>query len=219
MISYYKIDKLKKISKWNIEVEKYLYHTRVFIYTNIPVNDSNGTTLNFSFILNYDFFNKESPIFKIESHFCKPETDSLQMLYINGKKKHINAVIKIDFDNWSAEDIYEGIKEWCNKQVAKINLSVKKYKTALAKNNIENEDFIYKMKKLAEEHETFFNVEDINKWLFANVIHIDLFKAEKVWRVRVDTLNYTYFKCINLEEVYNLCKWFMEIPSAPYYKF
>lgn len=31
MISYYKIDKLKKISNWNIEVEKYTYYTRIFI--------------------------------------------------------------------------------------------------------------------------------------------------------------------------------------------
>lgn len=46
---------------------------------------------------------------------------------------------------------------------------------------------------------------------------IDKLKKISNWNIEVEM--YTYFKCINLDEVYNLCKWFMEIPSAPYYKF
>ena len=52
-----------------------------------------------------------------------------------------------------------------------------------------------------------------------NNININYCKSDKVWRVRVNEINYSYFKCKDLEEVYKVCNWFAEIPVHATYKF
>ena len=45
------------------------------------------------------------------------------------------------------------------------------------------------------------------------------FLTKNCWRVKIPNLNYSYFKCKTLDEVYDLCKWYAEMPNMPTYKF
>ena len=118
------------------------------------------------------------------------------------------------------------IIDYFAKKSIKVNKDAKKKDLNFVSQRAEYFDFYEKMNKLAIAYNGSFK-EDEHKlltWEFSGVYINSYFKptvdlTKNCWRVRIPSLNYSYFKCKTLDEVYDLCKWYAEMPNKPTYKF
>lgn len=132
---------------------------------------------------------------------------------------HYDVPSSIDFSNTMDDKIIDKIKAfWTNNNNRRINL-LKKRHIEDKKNSIDNEDFINKMTELAEENEVDFkkNKSKSNCWKIDDV-DIYYVAKDKLWCVRCEAINFSYFYLDSLEEVYTLCKWYFDMPFSPRYK-
>ena len=147
--------------------------------------------------------------------------------HVNGKCPQWNVPKACDFSDISkAQDYVNMIVDYFAKKSTKVNKDAKKKDLGFVSQRAEYFDFYEKMNKLAIEHNGSFK-EDEHKlltWEFSGVDINWYFEPTKdltktCWRVRIPSLNYSYFKCKTLDDVYDLCKWYAEMPNMPTYKF
>ena len=149
--------------------------------------------------------------------------------HINGKCPQWKVPKACDFSDISkAQDYVNMIVDYFTKKSTKVNKDAKKKDLGFVSQRAEYFDFYEKMNKLAEQYNVHFKEDahalktwefdscDIN-WYNGDPNQKDKFTA--CWRVRIPTLNYSFFKCPTLEHVYNLCKWFEDMPVPSTYKF
>ena len=149
--------------------------------------------------------------------------------HINGKCPQWKVPKACDFSDISkAQDYVNMIVDYFGKKSTKVNKDAKKKDLGFVSQRAEYFDFYEKMNKLAEQYNVHFKEDahalktwefdncDIN-WYNGDPNQKDKFTA--CWRVRIPTLNYSFFKCPTLEHVYNLCKWFEDMPVPSTYKF
>lgn len=147
--------------------------------------------------------------------------------HINGKCPQWKVPAACDFKDISkAQEYANMIVDYFAKKSTKVNKDAKKKDLGFVSQRAEYFDFYEKMNKLAIEHNGSFK-EDEHKlltWEFSGVDINWYFEPTKdltktCWRVRIPSLNYSYFRCKTLDEVYDLCKWYAEMPNMPTYKF
>lgn len=149
--------------------------------------------------------------------------------HINGKCPQWKVPKACDFSDISkAQDYVNMIVDYFAKKSTKVNKDAKKKDLGFVSQRAEYFDFYEKMNKLAEQYNVHFKEDEHNlktwefdscdiNWYNGDPNQKDKFTA--CWRVRIPTLNYSFFKCPTLEHVYNLCKWFEDMPVPSTYKF
>jgi len=163
-----------------------------------------------------------------EFDFSEKPLDRISVGYhINGKCPTWKVPKACDFSDISkAQDYVNMIIDYFAKKSTKVNKDAKKKDLNFVSQRAEYFDFYEKMNKLAIEHNGSFK-EDEHKlltWEFSGVDINWYFEptedlTKNCWRVRIPSLNYSYFRCKTLDEVYDLCKWYAEMPNMPTYKF
>ena len=157
----------------------------------------------------------------------KPLDRDLACYRINGKCPQWKVPAACDFKDISkAQEYANMIIDYFAKKSIKVNKDAKKKDLNFVSQRAEYFDFYDKMNKLAIAYNGSFK-EDKHKlltWEFSGVYINSYFKptvdlTKNCWRVRIPSLNYSYFKCKTLDEVYDLCKWYAEMPNKPTYKF
>ena len=157
----------------------------------------------------------------------KPLDRDLACYRINGKCPKWKVPAACDFKDISkAQEYANMIIDYFAKKSIKVNKDAKKKDLNFVSQRAECFDFYDKMNKLAIAYNGSFK-EDEHKlltWEFSGVYINSYFKptvdlTKNCWRVRIPSLNYSYFKCKTLDEVYDLCKWYAEMPNKPTYKF
>lgn len=161
-------------------------------------------------------------------NFSEKPLDRISARYhIGGKCPQWKVPAACDFKDISkAQEYANMIIDYFAKKSTKVNKDAKKKDLNFVSQRAEYFDFYDKMNKLAFEHNGSFK-EDEHKlltWEFSGVDINSYFEPTKdltknCWRVRIPSLNYSYFKCKTLDEVYDLCKWYAEMPNKPTYKF
>lgn len=158
---------------------------------------------------------------------CKPCERNSTNYHIGGKCPQWKVPAACDFKDISkAQEYANMIIDYFAKKSTKVNKDAKKKDLNFVSQRAEYFDFYEKMNKLAIEHNGSFK-EDEHKlltWEFSGVDINWYYEPTKdltknCWRVRIPSLNYSYFKCKTLDEVYDLCKWYAEMPNKPTYKF
>lgn len=147
--------------------------------------------------------------------------------HVNGKCPQWKVPKTCDFSDISkAQEYANMIIDYFAKKSTKVNKDAKKKDLEFVSQRAEYFDFYDKMNKLAIEHNGSFKEDEHNllTWEFSGVDINWYFEPTKdltktCWRVRIPSLNYSYFRCKTLDEVYNLCKWYAEMPNMPTYKF
>ena len=166
----------------------------------------------------------------LKFEFLEEPCDRIYAQYhINGKCPQWKVPKACDFKDISkAKEYAEMIIDYFAKKSVKVNKDAKKKDLCFVSQRADYFDFYEKMNKLAEQYNTQFKEDEHNlkTWEFdscdINWYNGDPNKKDKFttcWRVRIPTLNYSFFKCPTLEHVYNLCKWFEEMPVPSTYKF
>ena len=158
---------------------------------------------------------------------CKPCERNSTSYYIGGKCPQWKVPAACDFKDISkAQEYANMIIDYFAKKSIKVNKNAKKKELDFVSQRAECFDFYDKMNKLAIEHNGSFKEDEHNllTWEFSGVDINSYFKptvdlTKNCWRVRIPSLNYSYFKCKTLDEVYDLCKWYAEMPNKPTYKF
>ena len=163
-----------------------------------------------------------------EFDFSEKPLDRISASYhISGKCPQWKVPKACDFSDISkAQDYVNMIVDYFAKKSTKVNKDAKKKDLNFVSQRAEYFDFYEKMNKLAIEHNGSFK-EDEHKlltWEFSGVDINWYYEPSKdltknCWRVRIPSLNYSYFRCKTLDEVYYLCKWYAEMPNMPTYKF
>ena len=163
-----------------------------------------------------------------EFDFSEKPLDRISTSYhISGKCPQWKVPAACDFKDISkAQDYVNMIVDYFAKKSTKVNKDAKKKDLNFVSQRAEYFDFYEKMNKLAIEHNGSFK-EDEHKlltWEFSGVDINWYYEPSKdltknCWRVRIPSLNYSYFRCKTLDEVYDLCKWYAEMPNMPTYKF
>ena len=163
-----------------------------------------------------------------EFDFSEKPLDRISASYhISGKYPQWKVPKACDFSDISkAQDYVNMIVDYFAKKSTKVNKDAKKKDLNFVSQRAEYFDFYEKMNKLAIEHNGSFK-EDEHKlltWEFSGVDINWYFEptedlTKNCWRVRIPSLNYSYFRCKTLDEVYDLCKWYAEMPNMPTYKF
>lgn len=164
----------------------------------------------------------------VEFEFSEDPHNRISACYhVNGKCPQWKVPKACDFSDISmAQDYVNMIIDYFAKKSTKVNKDAKKKDLNFVSQRAEYFDFYDKMNKLAIEHNGSFK-EDEHKlltWEFSGV-DINLYYepskdlTKNCWRVRIPSLNYSYFRCKTLDEVYDLCKWYAEMPNMPTYKF
>ena len=105
------------------------------------------------------------------------------------------------------------IREYIVKRVGQIELKIKQRKIDNELNQIDNSDFIG---KISEFGEVWIDDKKINNY---SVCGCDIEKVKNIWKVRICGLGYAYYKCKDLDEVYELIKWYNSMPVAMCGKF
>lgn len=157
----------------------------------------------------------------------KPLDRDLTCYCINGKCPKWKVPAACNFTDISkAQDYVNMIVDYFAKKSSKVNKNAKKKDLNFVSQRAEYFDFYEKMNKLAIEHNSSFKEDEHNllTWEFSGVDINSCFDptedlTKNCWRVRIPSLNYSYFKCKTLDEVYDLCKWYAEMPNKPTYKF
>ena len=160
--------------------------------------------------------------------FSEKPLDRISACYrINGKCPTWNVPKACDFKDISkAQEYANMIIDYFAKKSTKVNKDAKKKDLNFVSQRAEYFDFYDKMNKLAIELNGSFKEDEHNllTWEFSGVDINSYFEptvdlTKNCWRVRIPSLNYSYFKCKTLDEVYDLCKWYAEMPNKPTYKF
>lgn len=164
----------------------------------------------------------------LKFEFSEKPLDRISAGYhINGKCPQWKVPKACDFKDISkAQDYVNMIVDYFAKKSTKVNKDAKKKELDFVSQRAEYFDFYEKMNALAIAHNGSFK-EDEHKlltWEFSGVDINWYYEPSKdltknCWRVRIPSLNYSYFRCKTLDEVYDLCKWYAEIPNMPTYKF
>ena len=157
----------------------------------------------------------------------KPLDRDLACYRINGKCPKWKVPAACDFKDISkAQEYANMIIDYFAKKSIKVNKDAKKKDLNFVSQRAEYFDFYDKMNKLAIAYNGSFKEDKHNllTWEFSGVYINSYFKptvdlTKNCWRVRIPSLNYSYFKCKTLDEVYDLCKWYAEMPNKPTYKF
>lgn len=108
--------------------------------------------------------------------------------------------------NLMDENVGTVLREYISKRVGQISLKIKQRKIDNELNQIDNSDFIG---KISEFGEVWIDDKKINNY---SVCGCDIEKVKDIWKVRIGGLGYAYYKCKDLDEVYNLIKWYMSMP-------
>ena len=192
----------------DIEAPRHDEDYPVYVYIEFRHWYGGDETFNFEF--------SEKPLNRISAYYR-----------INGKCPQWKVPAACDFKDISkAQEYANMIIDYFAKKSTKVNKDAKKKDLNFVSQRAEYFDFYEKMNKLAIEHNGSFK-EDEHKlltWEFSGVDINWYFEPTKdltknCWRVRIPSLNYSYFKCNTLDEVYDLCKWYAEMPNMPTYKF
>lgn len=163
-----------------------------------------------------------------EFDFSEKPLDRIPASYhIDGKCPQWKVPKACDFKDISKVQEYVNmIIDYFTKKSTKVNKNAKKKELDFVSQRAEYFDFYDKMNKLAIEYNGSFKEDAHNllTWEFSGVIINWYYEptedlTKNWWRVRIPSLNYSYFKCKNLDEVYDLCKWYAEMPNMPIYKF
>ena len=157
----------------------------------------------------------------------KPLDRDLACYRINGKCPKWKVPAACDFKDISkAQEYANMIIDYFAKKSIKVNKDAKKKDLNFVSQRAEYFDFYEKMNKLSIAYNGSFKEDKHNllTWEFSGVYINSYFKptvdlTKNCWRVRIPSLNYSYFKCKTLDEVYDLCKWYAEMPNKPTYKF
>ena len=194
----------------DIEAPRHDEDYPVYVYIEFRHWYGGDETFNFEF--------SEKPLNRISAYYR-----------INGKCPTWKVPKACDFSDISkAQDYVNIIVDYFGKKSTKVNKDAKKKDLGFVSQRAEYFDFYEKMHKLAEQYNVHFKEDahalktwefdncDIN-WYNGDPNQKDKFTA--CWRVRIPTLNYSFFKCPTLEHVYNLCKWFEDMPVPSTYKF
>lgn len=159
---------------------------------------------------------------------CKPCERNSASYHIGGKCPQWKVPAACDFKDISkAQEYANMIIDYFAKKSVKVNKNAKKKELDFVSQRAEYFDFYDKMNKLAIEHNGSFKEDEHNllTWEFSGSVDINWYYepskdlTKNCWRVRIPSLNYSYFKCKTLDEVYDLCKWYAEMPNMPTYKF
>lgn len=163
-----------------------------------------------------------------EFDFSEKPLDRISAGYhVNGKCPQWKVPKACDFKDISkAQEYANMIIDYFAKKSTKVNKDAKKKDLGFVSQRAEYFDFYEKMNALAISHNDSFK-EDEHKlltWVFSGVDINWYYEPSKdltktCWRVRIPSLNYSYFRCKTLDEVYDLCKWYAEMPNMPTYKF
>ena len=156
----------------------------------------------------FEFGFSEKPLERIDASY-----------HIGGKCPQWKVPMICDFKDISkAQEYANMIIDFFAKKSVKINKKAKKKELDFVSQRGEYFDFYEKMNKLAIAYNGSFKEDKHNllAWEFSGV-YINCFF--EYWRVRIPSLNHSYFKCKTLDEVYDLCKWYAEMPKMPTYKF
>lgn len=192
----------------DIEAPKHDEDSLAYVYIEFRHWYGGGETFEFDF--------SEKPFERISACY-----------HINGKCPTWKVPKACDFKDISkAQDYVNMIVDYFAKKSSKVNKDAKKKDLGFVSQRAEYFDFYEKMNKLAIEHNGSFK-EDEHKlltWEFSGVDINWYFEPTKnltktCWRVRIPSLNYSYFRCKTLDEVYDICKWYAEMPNMPTYKF
>lgn len=166
--------------------------------------------------------------FKFE--FSEKPLDRICIRYnIGGKFPQWKVPKACDFKDISkAQEYINMIIDYFAKKSTKVNKDAKKNDLRFVSQRAEYFDFYDKMNKLAEQYNVRFKEDEHNlkTWEF-DICDINWYNGDPnqkdkfttCWRVRIPSLNYSYFKCKTLDNVYDLCKWYAEMPNIPTYKF
>ena len=149
---------------------------------------------------------------------------------INGKFPQWKVPAACDFKEISkAQDYVNMLVDYFAKKSTKVNKDAKKKDLDFVSQRADYFDFYEKMNKLAKTFNGSFNEDEhaLRTWEFCGQncrVNINWYYEPSkdltpCWRIHVPVLNYSYFKCKNLDEVYDLCKWFAEMPMPSTYKF
>lgn len=98
------------------------------------------------------------------------------------------------------------IREYIEKRIGQVCLKIKQRKQDHEINKIDNGDFIGKLEEFGE---VWVDDKKINCY---SVADCDIEKVKDIWKVRICGLGYAYYKCKDLDEVYNLIKWYKSMP-------
>ena len=104
------------------------------------------------------------------------------------------------------ENVGTVLREYLEKRVGQISLKIKQRKIDNELNQIDNSDFIG---KISEFGEVWIDDKKINNY---SVCGCDIEKVKDIWKVRICGLGYAYYKCKDLDEVYELIKWYKSMP-------
>jgi hypothetical protein len=141
--------------------------------------------------------------------------DGVSRIYYNSKIVK-EWEVPCDFDDVDKADEYiQILRDFFAKKNALFNKR---------KNNVTNnyvmqrqtyKKFYSVMEDLADKYETKFTEDknDLKKWYFDDVT-ISWSNKEKVWRLVVYNLNYSYFKCKDLNDIYDFIDWYENFPKT-----
>lgn len=121
-----------------------------------------------------------------------------------------------DFNNMAKADEYiETLTQFVMRKNTNFNKNSNKTQTNFDVQRATYKAFYNKMEELAEQNNVNF-IEDKNelkKWEFDDVT-ISWSNKEKCWRVVIRGLNYSYFRCKNLNGVVDLVEWYLTFPNG-----
>lgn len=222
---------ISKLTGWKFQ--KYNnYDFSLFTDIEAPRHDK-----DYPVYINIDFHQYYSCNEKLDFIYSEKPFDRVIARYrINGKRPTWNVPKACDFSDISkAQEYANMIVDYFTKKSTKLNKNAKKKDLEFVSQRAEYFDFYEKMNKLAETCNGSFNENEQHKlrtWEFCacaqtGKVEINWYNGDPnqkdkftaCWRVRIPTLNYSFFKCPTLEHVYNLCKWFVEMPVPSTYKF
>lgn len=113
-----------------------------------------------------------------------------------------------------ADEYIETLTKFVAKKNTNFNKNANKTQTNFDEQRVTYKAFYNKMEELAEQNDVNFT-EDKNglkKWEFDDVT-ISWSNKEKCWRVVIRGLNYSYFRCKNLNGVVDLVEWYLSFPN------
>lgn len=120
-----------------------------------------------------------------------------------------------DFNDMAKADEYiETLTKFVTKKNANFNKNENKTQTNFDEQRVTYKAFYNKMEELAEQNDVNFaeDKNELKKWEFDDVT-ISWSNKEKCWRVVIRGLNYSYFRCKNLNGVVDLVEWYLSFPN------
>ena len=146
-------------------------------------------------------------------HFCYQPKGSSSYFKFHKEMKKDQCNYRNEFSftlgkkfNMMDENVGKVLREYIEKRVGQVCLKIKQRKIENELNKIDNGDFIGKLEEFGE---VWVDDKKINNY---SVAGCDIEKVKDIWKVRICGLGYAYYKCKDLDEVYELIKWYMSMP-------